>query len=172
MVRPREPLPTAVSGTRELPPEYGAALEAGLLELGVSLTADARDAIDAHARLLVAWTSAINLTAIRDPAAVALAHVVDSLAALPVLRDRGVDRFVDLGSGGGYPGFPLAVAAPAERALVSSLGRPPGAWSARQVERAAVRTGRPSVRRTTSMTSSTYSSAWPCSAAVRTQPLT
>jgi len=118
MVRPREPLPTAVSGTRELPPEYGAALEAGLLELGVSLTADARDAIDAHARLLVAWTSAINLTAIRDPAAVALAHVVDSLAALPVLRDRGVDRFVDLGSGGGYPGFPLAVAAPTERALL------------------------------------------------------
>jgi 16S rRNA (guanine527-N7)-methyltransferase len=118
MVRPREPLPTAVSGTPDLPPAYDAALQAGLRELELSLTADARAAIDAHARLLLAWTSAINLTAIRDPADVALAHVVDSLAAVQVLRERGVDRFVDVGSGGGYPGFPLAVTMPARRALL------------------------------------------------------
>jgi 16S rRNA (guanine527-N7)-methyltransferase len=118
MVRPREPLPTAVSGTSPLPPGYDDALEAGLGELGLALTDAARGAIDGQARLLLAWTTAMNLTAIRDPAAVALAHVVDSLTAVPVLRERGVDRFIDLGSGGGYPGIPLAVAVPAARALL------------------------------------------------------
>jgi 16S rRNA (guanine527-N7)-methyltransferase len=66
----------------------------------------------------LAWTRAINLTAIRDPAAVALAHVVDSLSGVAVLHERGVDRFMDLGSGGGYPGIPIAAALPAARALL------------------------------------------------------
>jgi 16S rRNA (guanine527-N7)-methyltransferase len=82
------------------------------------LTSTARAAIDGHARLLLAWTGAINLTAIRDPAAVAVAHVVDSLSAVALMRQRGIDRFVDLGSGGGYPGIPLAAVIPAERALL------------------------------------------------------
>ena len=118
MDRPREPLPTDVSGTPTLPQAYDAALDGGLAELGLRLTGEARTAIDGHARLLLAWTSAVNLTAIRDPAAVALAHVVDSLAAVGPLRERGIDRFIDLGSGGGYPGIPLAVAVPAARALL------------------------------------------------------
>ena len=82
------------------------------------LTPAARAAIDGHARLLLAWTTAINLTAIRDPAAVAVAHVIDSLTALAVLRERGSDRFVDLGSGGGYPGCRSPRSLPAERALL------------------------------------------------------
>lgn len=118
MDRPREPLPTRVEATATLPPAYRDALETGLLALGVHLTPEAQAAIDGHARLLLAWTEAINLTAIREPAAVALAHVVDSLAGLPVLRERGVDRFIDLGSGGGYPGLPIAAALPAARALL------------------------------------------------------
>jgi 16S rRNA (guanine527-N7)-methyltransferase len=116
--RPREPLPTDVSGTPTLPQAYDAALDGGLADLRLRLTAGARTAIDGHARLLLAWTESINLTAIRDPATVALAHVVDSLAAVEPLRQRGIDRFVDLGSGGGYPGIPLAVALPAARALL------------------------------------------------------
>lgn len=118
MDRPREPLPTDVLGAPSLPPEYEAAVEDGLSELGLTLSGDARAAIDGHARLLLTWTAAVNLTAIRDPAAVGLAHVVDSLAAVQPLRERGVDRFIDLGSGGGYPGIPLAVALPAARALL------------------------------------------------------
>ena len=83
-----------------------------------------RSAIDGHVRLLLAWNAAINLTSIRDPAAIAIRHVVDSLTGLAVLRARGVDRFVDLGSGGGFPGIPLAAALPAERALlVDSIGK-------------------------------------------------
>ena len=118
MDRPREPLPTRVQDTPTLPAAYDDALSAGLEALGLTLTAAARDAIDGHVRLLLAWTVAINLTAIREPAAVATSHVVDSLSGLPVLRERGVDRWIDLGSGGGYPGLPLAAAYPAARALL------------------------------------------------------
>jgi 16S rRNA (guanine527-N7)-methyltransferase len=116
--RPREPLPTRVEETADLPPAYTAALEAGLVTLSLDLTRAGRAAIDGHARLLLAWTTAINLTAIRDPVAVAVAHVLDSLTAVAPMRERGISRFVDLGSGGGYPGIPLAAAIPAERALL------------------------------------------------------
>lgn len=118
MDRPREPLPTRVEATPPLPPAYHEMLDAGLASLRLTLTADAQAAIDGHARLLLAWTAAINLTAIRDPGAVALAHVVDSLTAVSILRDRSVERFIDLGSGGGYPGLPIAAVLPAARALL------------------------------------------------------
>ena len=86
--------------------------------LGIALSDGARTAIDGHVRLLIAWNDAINLTAIRASAAIAVRHVADSLTGLAVLRARRVDRFVDLGSGGGFPGIPLAAALPADRALL------------------------------------------------------
>ena len=116
--RPRGPLPTRVSDLPPLPAAYEAALDAGLRALDLGLEPAAREAIDAHARFLLAWTTAINLTAIRDPAEVARLHVVDSLAAVPLLRGLGIRALLDLGSGGGYPGLPLAVALPADRALL------------------------------------------------------
>ncbi|MEO8570803.1 MAG: 16S rRNA (guanine(527)-N(7))-methyltransferase RsmG [Chloroflexota bacterium] len=115
---PREPLPTRVEATQALPAEFAVALDAGLAELALELTPAARAAIDGHARLLIAWTSAINLTAIREPAGVALSHVIDSLTGLAVMREFGADRYIDLGSGGGYPGLPIAAALPASRALL------------------------------------------------------
>ena len=122
--RPRDPLPTRVDDSPPLAPAYGAALDAALAEVGTSLGPGARAAIDGHIRLLLAWTDAINLTAIRDPVEVAIRHVVDSLTALPVLERRAVRRLVDLGSGGGCPGLPLAAAAGLERVrLVESVAK-------------------------------------------------
>jgi 16S rRNA (guanine527-N7)-methyltransferase len=127
--RPRQPLPTRVEDLPPLSPAFGDALDAGLLELGLQLTLRARSIITAHARLLVAWNAAINLTAIRDPAAIATRHIIDSLAAVRVLQERRVGRvrvdgFLDLGSGGGYPGIPLAAVLPVRRALlVDSVGK-------------------------------------------------
>jgi len=90
----------------------------------VVLVPAARAAIDGHVRLLLSWTEAINLTAIRDPAAVARLHVVDSLAAVPILRAAAVERFIDLGSGGGFPGVPLVAAIPgAQGLLVDSVAK-------------------------------------------------
>lgn len=77
-----------------------------------------------HLRLLLAWAPAVNLTAIRDARVAVAAHVFDALAALPLLRRNHVRGLLDLGSGGGYPGLPLAIALPAERALlVDSIGK-------------------------------------------------
>lgn len=120
----REPLPTHVRDTAALPPAYDTALRAGLAHIDLTLDSPAREAIDGHLRLLLAWTAAINLTGIRDPEQAAIAHVVDSLSAAPLLRDRGIERFLDLGSGGGLPGIPLAAALPAEEAmLVEPIGK-------------------------------------------------
>ena len=113
MVTEREPLPTRVQDTAALPPAFGHALGRGLAELGLVLDPPARAAIDGHARLLLAWTAAINLTAIREPTAVATGHVVDSLTAVRWLRASDAVRVLDVGSGGGYPGLPIAAALPA-----------------------------------------------------------
>lgn len=148
--RQRAPLPTSVNGLPALPPAYHAAIEAGLAGLGIELAHDQRTRIDDHVRLLLAWNAAINLSAIREPAEIAVRHVMDSLTAVPLLRARGVDRLLDLGSGGGFPGLPLAAAVPLRRALlVESVGKKaaflraaigataePGRWD---VEVAAVR---------------------------------
>jgi 16S rRNA (guanine527-N7)-methyltransferase len=86
----------------------------------------ARRSYEAHARLLAAWGAAMNLTAIREPAAVARRHVCDSLSAVPRLLDRLTEAstLLDLGSGAGYPGLPLAAALPLARvALVESVAK-------------------------------------------------
>ncbi len=81
-------------------------------------------ALEDHLRLLLAWNRAINLTAIRTAEAAVPGHVLDSLAAVPLLRAAGVSSLLDIGSGGGYPGIPLAIALPARRALlVESVGK-------------------------------------------------
>lgn len=116
--RPRDPLPTRVEACPPLAAAFGEALAEALTGLGVGLDRSARAAIDGHVRLLLAWNEAMNLTAIRDPEAIAIRHVADSLTALDVLASRHIDRFVDLGSGGGFPGLPIAAALPADRALV------------------------------------------------------
>ena len=124
MAPEREPLPTRVQDTPSLPAAYVDALERGLRGLGLDLDEAARRTIDGHVRLLLAWTRAINLTAIREPAAVAIGHVVDSLSAVPWLRARDATRILDLGAGGGYPGLPVAAALPdAQVSLLEPIGK-------------------------------------------------
>jgi 16S rRNA (guanine527-N7)-methyltransferase len=101
-----------------LPPGYERALEAGLAQLGLEVPVAARTAIDGHVRLLLAWTGAINLTAVRDPVEVARRHVLDSLAGVRILERLDGERFLDLGSGGGFPGLPLVAALPGRTALL------------------------------------------------------
>ena len=125
----REPLPVDVQDLPPLAEEFWTALRGGLDalggETGDGAISDAQlEVIADHVRLLLAWNEAINLSGIRAPAAIAVHHVLDSLTALPILRRSGIEDFIDLGSGGGYPGLPLAVALPARRALlVESVGK-------------------------------------------------
>jgi 16S rRNA (guanine527-N7)-methyltransferase len=118
-VRDRAPLPADPSLCPPLPASALARFDAGCSALGLGkMNPGARDAILGHLRLLLAWTAAVNLTAIRDPEAAVTGHLLDSLAAVPLLRAAQVRRLLDLGSGGGYPGLALALALPAERALL------------------------------------------------------
>lgn len=121
----REPLPSRVEGLPDLPEEALAILESGLAVLGLGgLDEASRRALTGHLRLLAAWTGAINLTAVRDPVAAVRVLLLDSLTAVTLLRADGVDAFVDIGSGGGFPGLPIAIALPARRVvLVDSVAK-------------------------------------------------
>lgn len=114
----RRELPTDPADLEPMGAVFEAALEEGLTELGLldtaAASASARRSFEAHARLLRDWNAAINLTAIRDPEMTARRHVCDSLSAVPHLTriiTPGM-RLLDIGSGGGYPGLPLAAALP------------------------------------------------------------
>jgi len=112
----RHELPSEATDLEPMGDAFDEALDAGLRELGLiddqAASSIARDSYERHARLLRAWGAAINLTAIREPAQIARRHVCDALSAVPLLRRRlspGAS-LLDLGSGAGYPGLPLAAA--------------------------------------------------------------
>lgn len=86
-------------------------LAEGLAELGVKLDAAQSDRLLAYARLLAKWNRVYNLTAVRDENQVITHHLLDSLAVLPRLGTAA--SLADVGSGGGLPGLPLAMARPA-----------------------------------------------------------
>ena len=94
-------------------------LARGLAALGLDLPPPAQEKLLAFAALLGKWNKVYNLTALRDEQQVISHHLLDSLAVLPHLD--GAKRLADIGSGGGLPGIPLAIARPAlQVALVES----------------------------------------------------
>ncbi len=58
---------------------------------------------------LARWNKKVNLTAVRDRDEMISAHLLDSLVARPLVQGR---RVLDVGTGGGFPGLPLAIAEP------------------------------------------------------------
>ena len=85
-------------------------LRAGIAELGLKLPAQAEEKLLAYLALLAKWNRTYNLTAVRDEEAMVSHHLLDSLAVLPQLE--GIAALADVGSGGGLPGIPLALARP------------------------------------------------------------
>ncbi|MFO1403997.1 MAG: 16S rRNA (guanine(527)-N(7))-methyltransferase RsmG [Azonexus sp.] len=84
-------------------------LAAGLAQLGIELPLAVQAKLIAYRDLLLKWNKTYNLTAIRDADQVLSHHVLDSLAILP--RVTG-GPLLDVGSGGGLPGIPLAIVRP------------------------------------------------------------
>ena len=97
-------------------------LQEGIDALGLLVPADSLPLLERYSDRLLAWNQKVNLTAITDPAEVAEKHLVDSLALLSDLD--GAKTLLDIGSGAGLPGVPLACV---ERALkvvcVDSVGK-------------------------------------------------
>jgi 16S rRNA (guanine527-N7)-methyltransferase len=84
-------------------------LAAGLAELGLDLPDAVQHKLLAFRDLLLKWNRTYNLTALRDPEQAVSHHLLDSLAILPHV---GGGALLDVGSGGGLPGIPLAIARP------------------------------------------------------------
>ncbi|KEA62528.1 rRNA small subunit 7-methylguanosine (m7G) methyltransferase GidB [Marinobacterium lacunae] len=89
--------------------EYKAQLEQQLSALKIAADQHQVDSLLAYLALLVKWNKAYNLTAVRDPAEMVTRHLVDSLSILPWI---GEGRLIDVGSGPGLPGIPLAIMRP------------------------------------------------------------
>lgn len=123
----RPPLPDDPATCPALDAGFAASLDRALAALGLALSPGQHAGIEAHVRLLLAWNAAINLTAIREAAAIALEHVADALTAVEVILamgQRARPALLDLGSGAGYPGLPLGLVVPAGRlVLVDSIGK-------------------------------------------------
>lgn len=80
--------------------------------MGLDLPEEQRQRLIGFLTLLLRWNRTYNLTAVRDPEAAVTRHLLDSLAVLPYLTGSPV---LDLGSGAGLPGIPLAIAVPSHR---------------------------------------------------------
>jgi 16S rRNA (guanine527-N7)-methyltransferase len=100
-----------------------AALDRGLAGLALALPPEARDRLLAFVELLAKWNRTYNLTAIRDPMKTVSHHLLDSLAVLPHLPMPADGTLADVGSGGGLPGIPLAIARPQWRVTVNDSNR-------------------------------------------------
>jgi 16S rRNA (guanine527-N7)-methyltransferase len=85
----------------------------GAAALGVPLDAAQVARLEEYARLLQTWNRKINLTAITDERDVVELHFLDSLAAVPLVREHAT--LIDVGAGGGFPGAVLAIAVPGLR---------------------------------------------------------
>jgi 16S rRNA (guanine527-N7)-methyltransferase len=92
--------------------------------LGFDLTADAQAQFGRYADELIAWNEHTNLTAITAPSDVEVRHFLDSLTIARVADLKDGTRVIDVGSGAGFPGLPLAIVYPhIQVALLESTGK-------------------------------------------------
>jgi 16S rRNA (guanine527-N7)-methyltransferase len=96
-------------------PQHAEELTLGARELGVELSESQQSQLLAYLALLIKWNKAYNLTAVRDPDEMVSRHLLDSLS---VVRFIEGERQLDVGSGGGMPGIPLAILFPGMKVTV------------------------------------------------------
>ena len=87
----------------------------------ISLTDQQKQQLVAYVGLLDKWNKAYNLTSVRDPQQMLVRHILDSIVVAPHLTGS---RFIDVGTGPGLPGIPLAIVMPdVHFTLLDSLGK-------------------------------------------------
>ena len=87
-------------------------LTARAAEAGIVLTAAQTAQFAVYNEMLIDWNTRMNLTALTAPADVAVKHIIDSLTAYDAALFDGAATLIDVGTGAGLPGIPLAVYAP------------------------------------------------------------
>nr|WP_275974414.1 16S rRNA (guanine(527)-N(7))-methyltransferase RsmG [Shewanella pneumatophori] len=92
-----------------------------LAEVGLTATEHQKQQLLDFVGMLNKWNKAFNLTSVRDPEQMLIRHIMDSLVVSPHLVGQ---RFIDVGTGPGLPGIPLAILNPdKEFVLLDSLGK-------------------------------------------------
>lgn len=89
--------------------QYRTRLVNGIEALGLGLADDRIELLLEYLAMLIKWNKAYNLTAVRDPLEMIDRHLIDSLSVLPLIAD---ERLIDVGSGPGLPGIPVAICKP------------------------------------------------------------
>ena len=104
------------------------ALAGGVAALGLDVDAAAQTKLLAYIALLDKWNRTHNLTAIREPERMVTHHLLDALATLRHFPEAETLRLIDVGSGGGLPGVPLAIARPQWRVTLLDSNRKKAAF--------------------------------------------
>ncbi|MCH1926578.1 16S rRNA (guanine(527)-N(7))-methyltransferase RsmG [Shewanella sp. C32] len=98
-----------------------AQLQSYLAEANITATVEQQQQLIAFVGLLHKWNKAYNLTSVREPEQMLIRHIMDSLVVSPHLEG---ERFIDVGTGPGLPGIPLAILNPDKQfVLLDSLGK-------------------------------------------------
>ncbi|AAM87685.1 glucose inhibited division protein B [Yersinia pestis biovar Microtus str. 91001] len=96
-------------------------LDSLLTVAGITLPDQQKHQLIGYVELLDKWNKAYNLTSVRDPQQMLVRHILDSIVVNPHLQGS---RFIDVGTGPGLPGIPLAIVRPdAHFTLLDSLGK-------------------------------------------------
>lgn len=92
-----------------------------LAQAEINLTDQQKSQLIGFVRLLDKWNKAYNLTSVRNPDEMLVKHILDSLVVSQHLQG---EKFIDVGTGPGLPGIPLAIANPDKQfVLLDSLGK-------------------------------------------------
>ncbi len=92
-----------------------------LKSAGISLSDQQKQQLVGYVEMLHKWNKAYNLTSVRDPEQMLVRHILDSIV---VELHLSGDRFIDVGTGPGLPGIPLAIVRPQSHfTLLDSLGK-------------------------------------------------
>ncbi len=96
-------------------------LSALLNKAGITLSDQQKQQLVSYVGLLDKWNKAYNLTSVRDPQQMLVRHIMDSIVVAPHLTG---EKFIDVGTGPGLPGIPLAIVRPQSSfTLLDSLGK-------------------------------------------------
>ncbi len=89
-----------------------------LSQLGLPISPELADQLSAYLALLLKWNARTNLTAIREPREIVARHFADSLFCAGHISQSAA-TLLDFGSGGGFPGIPIALAHPRLRVTLA-----------------------------------------------------
>lgn len=90
-------------------------------QIGINISSEQNEQLIQYLELLIKWNKAYNLTAIRDPQEMFVKHLVDSLSIAPFITG---DSILDVGTGPGLPGIPMAIMFPSKQfSLLDSNGK-------------------------------------------------